>query len=225
MKYSVAGSKVKEEIVVSGPDEIADSYEFELRTKGLLPQAIEGGGVSFLESSGKQAFVIRNGTSWDSNKFGNRAPVRIELSSDKNSIVVIPDRTWLHDSTRVFPVTIDPTIELGHDWWTDYASNDAYTASFMPDDTFNSVDQLSGNGAEYINKAGKPNSNEEYTTLMKIRTSELNNLHVLDSRLVLFSFDEENGTSPLCLYPTPMTGTARPLPITRGQTITEIVMM
>ena len=44
------------------------------------------------------------------NEISQSIAYNLEKNDDGYEITIIPDKEWLHDSSRVYPVIIDPTI-------------------------------------------------------------------------------------------------------------------
>ncbi|KGN32300.1 hypothetical protein N802_18220 [Knoellia sinensis KCTC 19936] len=108
------------------------SFSFPLRTKGLIARAEKDGSVSFVDNKDAVVSSFAAPMAWDAKvdaKSGNRvneSPVTMTVAQKNPGnamLTVTPDREWLTDPDREFPVTIDPT----------YATGTSITTSF---DTF-----------------------------------------------------------------------------------------
>ena len=129
LAYDVGVDSVKERIVLRAPPEAGVPVEFR------FPMAVEGvtgvvgsdGSVVFMDGGGA-AFTIPAGWAWDSagrhDASGNGPEIAIGSASSRvafavegtgasSVLVVRPDEAWLRDPFRVYPVSIDPTIEMG----------------------------------------------------------------------------------------------------------------
>ena len=131
LAYDVGVDSVKERIVLKAPPEagVGVEYRFPLGVEGVVPVVGSDGSVVFMDGGGA-AFTIPAGWAWDSagrhdtTGGGSGPEVGIGSASSKVGfsvegtgasmvLVVKPDEAWLRDPHRVFPVSIDPTIELG----------------------------------------------------------------------------------------------------------------
>ncbi|HET9658030.1 MAG TPA: DNRLRE domain-containing protein, partial [Kineosporiaceae bacterium] len=110
------------------------SWALPLGLTGVTPQADKDGGVSFLDA--RQTVVSRflPARAWDSavDKSGNpKTASPVALSASKNAagqwqLTVTPDRAWLDDAARVYPVTVDPAyvqVQVAPSFDTYVASN------------------------------------------------------------------------------------------------------
>ncbi|MFJ1653392.1 LamG-like jellyroll fold domain-containing protein [Streptomyces sp. NPDC088337] len=124
-------SGVKESVVLHSTD-AANSWTFPLTLKGLTPvQRGENGWTDLRDSSGTTVERVPPAYAYDAKvdrRSGEPATthdVTTELvrSGDGYALKVTLDSGWLHDSHRVFPVTVDPTVQDG--WTTTYAESGA----------------------------------------------------------------------------------------------------
>ncbi|MFJ4734458.1 LamG-like jellyroll fold domain-containing protein [Streptomyces sp. NPDC088770] len=122
---------VKESVVLHSTD-AANSWTFPLTLKGLTPvQRGENGWTDLRDSSGTTVERVPPAYAYDAKvdrRSGEPATthdVTTELvrSGDGYALKVTLDSGWLHDSHRVFPVTVDPTVQDG--WTTTYAESGA----------------------------------------------------------------------------------------------------
>ncbi|GAA0692758.1 hypothetical protein GCM10010193_54170 [Kitasatospora atroaurantiaca] len=110
-------SGVKESVVLHSAN-AGNSWVFPLDLKGLTPKLNSAGGVDLLDASGKAVETIPAAYAYDSKidpASGDPASthaVTYELITDggKPALRMTLDAGWLHDSKRVFPVTVDPSI-------------------------------------------------------------------------------------------------------------------
>ena len=121
LRYIVNEGGVKEEIVLNSVPAVGDSvYRFPLNLDGFTARPNAVGSISFLDSKGKEQWVIPVATAWEQPLAGNRPSVygAVGLAIEKNAeggqdLVVRPDEKWLRDPNRKFPVIVDPTITPG----------------------------------------------------------------------------------------------------------------
>ncbi|MFF8944220.1 LamG-like jellyroll fold domain-containing protein [Streptomyces sp. NPDC014864] len=130
LKLSPTATGVKESVVLHSAD-AANSWTFPLTLKGLTPVQHKNGWIDLRNSAGKTVERIPPAYAYDSKvnrRSGDPATthdVTSELVHGKDgyALKVTLDSRWLHDSHRVFPVTVDPTVTDG--WTTTYAESGA----------------------------------------------------------------------------------------------------
>ena len=113
LEYILSGSKLKENIIVN---ETASSYvySFTLNLTGLYAVLNEDGSISLIgNNTDKVEFTIPAGYMFDD--AGNYSEdVTYTLTSKPNGnyiLTVTADSEWINSNDRVFPVTVDPTIQ------------------------------------------------------------------------------------------------------------------
>ncbi|MER6978251.1 LamG-like jellyroll fold domain-containing protein, partial [Streptomyces carpinensis] len=130
LKVAPTATGVKESVVLHSAD-AGDSWTFPLSLKGLTPVRHGDGWIDLRDGSGRTVERIPPAYAYDSKvnlRSGDPATthdVTSELvhSEDGYALKVTLDSRWLHDSHRVFPVTVDPTVDDG--WVTTYAESGA----------------------------------------------------------------------------------------------------
>jgi RHS repeat-associated protein len=121
LDYSVTNGGVKEEIVLAAVPTAGEvAYRFPLTLDGFTVRRNESGSISFLDGSGKEAYVVPLALAWEKPVVGAKPAVfgKVAVSVEKNAVggqelVVRPDESWLRDPARKYPVVIDPTITPG----------------------------------------------------------------------------------------------------------------
>jgi YD repeat-containing protein len=121
LRYFVSEGGVKEEIVLNAPPAAGEAvYRFPLKLDGYTARANPVGTISFLDAKGVEQWVIPVATAWEQPAPGSRPLVfgKVAIAIEKNAdggedLVVRPDENWLRDSTRKYPVIVDPTITPG----------------------------------------------------------------------------------------------------------------
>ena len=112
LEYIVSGVNIKENIIVKNRQ---DSYRyfFEMCLNNLTAELTEKGEIQIFNSSAAQpVYLIPAPVMWDSARSASEA-VCYELSNHGNgkyTLMVVADATWMNESDRAFPVTIDPPI-------------------------------------------------------------------------------------------------------------------
>ncbi|GAA5178922.1 polymorphic toxin-type HINT domain-containing protein [Rugosimonospora acidiphila] len=116
--FAAGAGSVKESLVLRSAD-APTSWVFPLRLDGLHAVATPDGSVAFADSAGTVRAVVPAGFMTDSAmdpRTGDGARsdgVRYSLATVSGSpaIRVDLDAAWLRDPRRVFPVTVDPSVE------------------------------------------------------------------------------------------------------------------
>ena len=114
IQYIVSGPSIKENIIVSKRSD-SYSYNFVLTTGSLVPVIEENGDISLKNEKDEAVFVIPKGYMYDSAKVYSDS-VAYSIETVKQGIYILtvtPDKAWMNDESRVFPITVDPTIEIG----------------------------------------------------------------------------------------------------------------
>ena len=137
LEYIVSSLSIKENIIVKEQKE-SYSYSFELKLNGLVAELSESGDV-LIYGGDTVKYVIPSPVVYDAS--GAYAPKEASeytltgKGNGKYTLTVSVSAEWMNDGTRVFPVTVDPTIdsaEYGLD--IEYAvTNSASPANALPD--------------------------------------------------------------------------------------------
>lgn len=124
LHYTVTNGTVKEELVLADvPTEARDSWTWHVTGKGLTATTEADGTMVFRNDAGKVEFAIPQPQMFDSSGIKNvREPAETAVDTalvagdDGWTITMSPDRAWLTDPSRVFPVHVDPTSAVS---WSD----------------------------------------------------------------------------------------------------------
>ncbi|MFI9561010.1 DNRLRE domain-containing protein [Nonomuraea endophytica] len=93
------------------------TYTLRLKAAGLEPRRSAGGGVELVDAKGRIAVTIPAPVMWDATKHPvsgehlRRAPVDMKVSG--RDLVLTPDPAFLNDPATAYPVTVDPSLNLG----------------------------------------------------------------------------------------------------------------
>ncbi|TMR98587.1 DNRLRE domain-containing protein [Nonomuraea basaltis] len=93
------------------------TYALGLKAPGLTPRQAADGGVELVDAKGKVAVTIPAPVMWDATKHPvsgehlRRAPVDMKVSG--RDLVLTPDPAFLNDPATTYPVTVDPSLNLG----------------------------------------------------------------------------------------------------------------
>ena len=94
---------------------------YSLKAKGLTAIAHDDGSVTFTDAKGKSAGVLPSPVMWDaqtdknSGEHTHQAKVGVKVAQDGDTITITltPDAGFLADHKTQFPVTIDPSLNVG----------------------------------------------------------------------------------------------------------------
>ncbi|MGH3168859.1 MAG: hypothetical protein ACRDN0_23620, partial [Trebonia sp.] len=115
--FAAGTGMVKESIVLASPSAPA-MWVFPLRLKGLRAEMGPGGIVEFADSAGKVVAYVPRGFMTDSDvnpRSGDGVTsygVRYSLvtADGRPALKMTLDRSWLEGRSRVYPVTVDPSV-------------------------------------------------------------------------------------------------------------------
>ena len=112
LRYEASGYNIKEEIIIYQPQ---DSYRFDfmLTLDGLTAQLNEDGSIDLLNESDTVIYEIPAPYMYDGAGEYSKAVTYAVLEVENGAILtVVADDEWINDTSREFPVTIDPTLNL-----------------------------------------------------------------------------------------------------------------
>jgi RHS repeat-associated protein len=106
----------------------ASQLDLPLTLTGVSPVATEGG-IVFRDAQGNDRAFAGSARMWDAT--GRTAPVAVAVNGtgSSRSLVMTPDAGFLADPSLVFPVTVDPTVQL-YRWRDSYIENVNTTANY-----------------------------------------------------------------------------------------------
>lgn len=110
LNYTLSGLGFNENIVLKNKSNDNDRFDFEVKTD-LIATKDKNGNLNFKDSSEKVVFTMPKGCMWDSND-AYSSDVNYEISGISGGYIIsiIPNRDWLDDNSRVYPIMIDPSI-------------------------------------------------------------------------------------------------------------------
>jgi RHS repeat-associated protein len=138
LQYQVTTSEVKETVVLNTvPDASQTSWSWDVHAPGLTMSESDRSSLYLTDSSGTVQYNIPDPIMWDSSGVvGQSEPALVDVpftfAQQANGdwvITVTPDRAWLTDPSRVYPVSIDPTLGTGPNQYTAYESNGTTVAN------------------------------------------------------------------------------------------------
>ncbi|WP_028595045.1 RHS repeat-associated core domain-containing protein [Paenibacillus assamensis] len=130
IKYTLASNRIKEDIILEKmPDPTTPTvYSFSIDLKNLDYRAEPNGTISLLDKQTQDiVYFIDKPFMYDSYRpegyksnpqvdtypeeaLSFDVEMRMQEEGDQLTLDIVPNRAWLEDSSRVYPVTIDPTI-------------------------------------------------------------------------------------------------------------------
>ncbi|MCX6023073.1 MAG: DNRLRE domain-containing protein, partial [Chloroflexi bacterium] len=123
LRYTVDGERLKEDIVLHSAAAVrrlaegdaAPVLAFDLTLDGVTATLGKDGSVSFAGADGATRFVIPRPFMADNGAAGGSHSYDVEVTLTPNGagrlrLELRPDRAWLLDSARVYPVTLDPSF-------------------------------------------------------------------------------------------------------------------
>lgn len=111
IEYILSSTKVKENIILEDMSDIA-AYSFRLETEGLTAVLNGDNTVTLADQEGKIIFHMPAPYMFDSgNEYSDEIAVELEESDGYYVLTYTPDREWMEDTDRVWPVTVDPSVE------------------------------------------------------------------------------------------------------------------
>jgi RHS repeat-associated protein len=119
LDFEMMGSTVKETIVLSeAPAAGASSWTWRIDSDGLNLSVDEFGNIVFNDAAGTTRLYIPKPIMWDSSGVAGVRDdefhdVGVTLSGSGSDWVMtlLADEAWLADSARVYPVSVDPTLQ------------------------------------------------------------------------------------------------------------------
>lgn len=160
-------------------------WRIPVKTKGLTARAETDGSVSFVDKDGVVASRLVAPLAWDavvdprSGDHTNQSPVKVSVTQQgagRAVVTLTPDQNWLHDPSRVFPLTIDPTYASG----SITTSFDTYVSSAYPTATYSTSTEL---------RVGTYNGGADvYRSFLTFPITALRGLDVVSANVSLYEF-------------------------------------
>ena len=151
IQYTVLSKSIKEDIILNSANAIRSSYSFSISSTGVTA-SVKDGAVNFINEKSELIYTIPAPVMND-DAGGTSTDIAVDLSSSGNgeyTLTYTPSAEWLNSDDRVYPVTLDPMINVtGSEWITDtyVASNDAdinYSDSISATVSNNAADNIVG---------------------------------------------------------------------------------
>ena len=111
IEYIFSGSGLKENIVLSEVPENEQTYSFKIKADGLTAKLKKDNSIKLLDKDKKAVFVIPAPYMYDSDfAFSDEVETTLKKEGEEYILTYAPDHEWLADEERVYPVTVDPTV-------------------------------------------------------------------------------------------------------------------
>ncbi|MFD4602086.1 LamG-like jellyroll fold domain-containing protein [Streptomyces sp. NPDC058464] len=128
LALSPTATGVKESVVLDSAD-ADNTWTFPLTLKGLTPVQQQNGWTDLRDSAGKTVERIPPAYAFDSKvnpRSGDPATThdvttKLVRTDSGYALRITLDKGWLHSAKRLFPVTVDPTVDDG--WTTTYVES------------------------------------------------------------------------------------------------------
>ena len=121
LRYDLIGTELKESYIISCREKAKAELSTLISAPGLTPILYEDGSIEFLDKENALIFYIPAPIVYDEGtEPGSISAKLYQLSTGDYRIVYSLDEVWLNDDTRVWPVTVDPTITTNSSTHLDY---------------------------------------------------------------------------------------------------------
>lgn len=130
--YELSTHGFKEYIVLKSKPE-TNIFEFSLKLEGLKPYTDEDGNVTFINEKDEKIFDIANLFAVDANeKYTENVICKVVNDGNDYLLEVILDNKYLEESSRAYPILIDPSIVI-----SSAATLDSFVGSKSPNTNYN----------------------------------------------------------------------------------------
>jgi RHS repeat-associated protein len=137
LQYQVAAGQVKETVVLdSAPAAGQSSWTWRIHAPRLTLSQDAQGNYQLVDAKGIVQYSIPTPIMWDSSAVAGKSEAAIvdlpeTWATDANGdllLTLTPDRAWLTNAARVYPVSLDPTLGIGATSINTYKSDGAHIA-------------------------------------------------------------------------------------------------
>ncbi len=113
VSYNITPEQIKEAVVLKNKEAIKNEFIFEYQTNDLEMKLTENNDIIvYQEKEDNIKFVIKAPFMYDNKlEFSDSIDIKLEKQEGKYRLTLVPDEKWLLAEERVYPVTIDPTIQ------------------------------------------------------------------------------------------------------------------
>ncbi len=148
--YDLDSNKVKESVILQSYDSALRGYRYTLQVGTMIPVLEEDGQIT-LYASDKQTVVMVMPAPFlvdDNNRYSYDVQVQLTGSGSSYTLTYLLPNAWLADSSRTWPVVLDPVVEA------DFAASNIQDQTVAEDHTYShtwgmgEVGYYDGYGAE-----------------------------------------------------------------------------
>ena len=115
LHYSIQGEQLKENIRLNRKEAAEQELSFQLTHPGMELRNEEDGGLGLYDSENQESGrIFRLVKPYMYDAAGNQSlqvEFQVEIGTESSVIKVVPDREWMQDTERVYPIVIDPMTE------------------------------------------------------------------------------------------------------------------
>lgn len=115
LHYSIQGEQLKENIRLNREEAAEQELSFQLMHPGMELRSEEDGGLGLYDSENQESGrIFRLVKPYMYDAAGNQSlqvEFQVEIGTESSVIKVVPDREWMQDTERVYPIVIDPMTE------------------------------------------------------------------------------------------------------------------
>ena len=144
--YDVEPEGLKESIILKEKPAGRAIYQYQITANGLEAVLEADNSIRFYEEgNGETVFHMPAPYMFDSSEaseYNDDIELSLTRNGEKYILTYKPSLVWLQDEARVYPVTIDPTINT-------YGAADAYVKSSAPTANYSNVDTLEMSSTNY----------------------------------------------------------------------------
>ncbi len=127
LQYYVGPDSIKENIIIKSKTD-KPVYTFSLKADGLKAELKADRSILFMALDGSLAFKMNAPYMFDGKGVRSESVlVTLEKTDSGYRITFSPDKVWLNDKDRVYPVTLDPWFSIGSN---SYVSNYMVTSQY-----------------------------------------------------------------------------------------------
>ena len=136
LQYTVSSGEVKETLLLNSVPAVSQqSWTWKVHAPGMtLATEAESGAIDATDVKGAPTFRISTPIMWDSSGVTGKSESELKviptaLSQDGSGdwvVTLTPDRAWLTDPARVYPVSMDPSVST---WVTGYQGQTSYESN------------------------------------------------------------------------------------------------
>ena len=191
LSYELKSNQLKESIILNNPSTIDTDLTFQIKT-GNMKLELQDDNSIHIKTSRKHYFTITTPYMFDQNKEASfDIQYNIKKMDDYYELKIIPNKSWLLDESRVYPVVIDPTIETKKENLID-------TTIYEDDDN-----DLTRHEAEIMRVGTK--DGKKFRSLIKFNLPEIQTGdNVIDAQLSLYAypvhFYESKEINPIAIH-------------------------